>query len=110
MKYVFRITSIMITFFLSFLLLTITFVDDTLLEDSYYFKSAEQIIDSLNANIKVNDAKYFKAGWAKTNITPSYDLPLAGYGARKGENVSGVLDSVWVRGFVFEGGVHLQTP
>ena len=48
MKYVFRITSIMITFFLSFLLLTITFVDDTLLEDSYYFKSAEQIIDNLN--------------------------------------------------------------
>ena len=104
MKYVFRITSIMITFFLSFLLLTITFVDDTLLEDSYYFKSAEQIIDSLNTNIKVNDAKYFKAGWAKTNITPSYDLPLAGYGARKGENVSDVLDSVWVRGFVFDDG------
>ena len=70
MKYVFRITSIMITFFLSFLLLTITFVDDTLLEDSYYFKSAEQIIDSLNANIKVNNAKYLKLVGQKQILLP----------------------------------------
>ena len=91
MKYVFRITSFIISFILCFLLLTITFIDDTLLEDSYYFKSAEQIIDSLNANIKVNDAKYFKAGWAKTNITPSYELPLAGYGARNGVYVLSLI-------------------
>jgi hypothetical protein len=78
MKYVLRITSIIITFILSFLLLTITFVDDTLLEESSYFKTAEEIIDSLNANIQINNAKYFKVGWAKTNITPLYALPLAG--------------------------------
>ena len=104
MKYVFRITSFIITIILCFLLLTITFIDDTLLEESPYFKTAEIIIDSLDATFQINNAKYFKAGWAKTNITPSYKLPLAGYGARNGVYVSEVHDSVWVRGFVFDDG------
>ena len=104
MKYVFRITSFIITIILCFLLLTITFIDDTLLEESPYFKTAEIIIDSLDATFQINNAKYFKAGWAKTNITPSYKLPLAGYGARNGVYVSEVHDSVWGRGFVFDDG------
>ena len=104
MKYVFRITSFIITLILCFLLLTITIIDDTLLEESPYFKTAEIIIDSLDATFQINNAKYFKAGWAKTNITPSYKLPLAGYGARNGVYVSEVHDSVWVRGFVFDDG------
>ena len=106
MKYVFRITSFIITLILCFLLLTITFIDDTLLEESPYFKTAEIIIDSLDATFQINNAKYFKAGWAKTNITPSYKLPLAGYGARNGAYVSEVHDSVWVRGFVFDDGFN----
>ena len=104
MKYVFRITSFIITIILCFLLLTITFIDDTLLEESPYFKTAEIIIDSLDATFQINNAKYFKAGWAKTNITPSYKLPLAGYGARNGVYVSEVHDSGWVRGCVFDDG------
>ena len=106
MKYVFRITSFIITLILCFLLLTITIIDDTLLEESPYFKTAEIIIDSLDATFQINNAKYFKAGWAKTNITPSYKLPLAGYGARNGAYVSEVHDSVWVRGFVFDDGFN----
>ena len=106
MKYVFRITLFIITLILCFLLLTITFIDDTLLEESPYFKTAEIIIDSLDATFQINNAKYFKAGWAKTNITPSYKLPLAGYGARNGAYVSEVHDSVWVRGFVFDDGFN----
>ena len=106
MKYVLRITSFIITLILCFLLITITFIDDTLLEESPYFKTAEIIIDSLDATFQINNAKYFKAGWAKTNITPSYKLPLAGYGARNGAYVSEVHDSVWVRGFVFDDGFN----
>jgi len=104
MKYIFRVTSFIITFILCFFLLIITFIDDTSLEESSYFKTAEVIIDSLNTNIQIENTKYFKAGWAKTNITPLYELPLAGYGARKGVYVSEVHDSVWVRGFVFDDG------
>ncbi len=104
MKYVFKVSSFIITFILCFFLLTITFIDDTSLEESSYFKTAEVIIDSLNTNIQIENTKYFKAGWAKTNITPLYELPLAGYGARKGVYVSEVHDSVWVRGFVFDDG------
>ena len=98
-------TSIIITTIISLLLSTITFTDNTLLEESHYFKSAEEIIDSLSTNVQIKNAKYFKAGWAKTNITPSYKLPLGGYGARKGAYVSEVLDSVWARGFVFDDGL-----
>ena len=99
-------TSIIITTIISLLLSTITFTDNTLLEESHYFKSAEEIIDSLSTNVQIKNAKYFKAGWAKTNITPSYKLPLGGYGARKGAYVSEVLDSVWARGFVFDDGFN----
>tara|TARA_B100001540_G_scaffold61000_1_gene54858 strand:- start:8899 stop:10230 length:1332 start_codon:yes stop_codon:yes gene_type:complete len=99
-------TSIIITTIISLLLSTITFTDNTLLEESHYFKSAEEIIDSLSTNVQIKNAKYFKAGWAKTNITPSYRLPLGGYGARKGAYVSEVLDSVWARGFVFDDGFN----
>ena len=42
----------------------------------------------------------------RTNITPQYPLPLAGYGARKGAIVSTVHDSVWARGFVFDDGFN----
>ena len=64
MNYIFRMTSIIITTIISLLLSTITLTDNTLLEESHYFKSAEEIIDSLSTNVQIKNAKYFKAGWA----------------------------------------------
>ena len=66
------------------LIVIITPVDKTPLNDSRYYQLAQQILDSLNSSYTLQNSKYFKAGWAKTNITPHYPLPLAGYGARKG--------------------------
>ena len=81
-------------------------VDKTPLSESRYYQLAQQKLDSLNSSYTLQDSKYFKAGWAKTNITPQYPLPLAGYGARKGVFVSTVHDSVWARGFVFDNGFN----
>jgi len=81
-------------------------VDKTPLSESQYYQLAQQKLDSLNSSYTLQDSKYFKAGWAKTNITPQYPLPLAGYGARKGAFVSTVHDSVWARGFVFDNGFN----
>ena len=88
------------------LIATIAPVDKTPLSESRYYQLAQQKLDSLNSSYKLQDSKYFKAGWAKTNITPQYPLPLAGYGARKGVFVSTVHDSVWARGFVFDNGFN----
>ena len=88
------------------LIATITPVDKTPLSESRYYQLAQQKLDSLNSSYTLQDSKYFKAGWAKTNITPQYPLPLAGYGARKGVFVSTVHDSVWARGFVFDNGFN----
>ena len=88
------------------LIATIAPVDKTPLSESQYYQLAQQKLDSLNSSYTLQDSKYFKAGWAKTNITPQYPLPLAGYGARKGAIVSTVHDSVWARGFVFDNGFN----
>ena len=88
------------------LIATIAPVDKTPLSESRYYQLAQQKLDSLNSSYTLQDSKYFKAGWAKTNITPQYPLPLAGYGARKGAFVSTVHDSVWARGFVFDNGFN----
>ena len=88
------------------LIATIAPVDKTPLSESRYYQLAQQKLDSLNSSYTLQDSKYFKAGWAKTNITPQYPLPLAGYGARKGVFVSTVHDSVWARGFVFDNGFN----
>jgi len=88
------------------LIATIAPVDKTPLSESQYYQLAQQKLDSLNSSYTLQDSKYFKAGWAKTNITPQYPLPLAGYGARKGVFVSTVHDSVWARGFVFDNGFN----
>ena len=88
------------------LIASIAPVDKTPLSESRYYQLAQQKLDSLNSSYTLQDSKYFKAGWAKTNITPQYPLPLAGYGARKGVFVSTVHDSVWARGFVFDNGFN----
>jgi neutral ceramidase len=43
-------------------------------------------------------------GWSKVNLTPHFAVPTAGYGNRKGQPISVVHDSLWVRAFVLEKG------
>jgi len=45
-----------------------------------------------------------RAGFAKVDITPDRPVPLAGYGARKGNPSTGVHDPVFARAAVFESG------
>lgn len=84
-------------------------VDHTPYLESEYFKTTNSRIDSLEKSIvTVNDS--LKAGFAKMSITPSLknpedcaedgkfiEVPLAGFGARKGKPASGVHDSIFVK-------------
>lgn len=80
-------------------------VDRTHVHETEYYQIAMSRIDSLNSADLNSTGAYFKAGWAKTNMTPSYSVPLSGYGDREGALSTGVHDSLWVRGFVFDNGV-----
>ena len=86
-------------------LATIAPVDRTHIHETEFYQKAVARLDSLQAVQSNNTGSYFKAGWGKTNMTPSYPVPLSGYGDRKGALSIGVHDSVWVRGFVFDNGV-----
>lgn len=103
------IKKIMLSTFTILLILglaTITPVDRTHVHETGYYQKAVARLDSLLAAQSNTTGSYFKAGWAKSNMTPSYPVPLSGYGDRKGALSIGVHDSVWVRGFVFDNGVN----
>lgn len=99
---------ILATLFLIFFFSTSS-VDSTAYFQGDYFKKTIARIDSIKANqIFDNDSVW--AGFARVSITPvlnsaedNYlegkfkELPLAGFGARKGKAATGIHDSVFVK-------------
>ena len=87
---------------------------------SAYFKKTMARVDSLKkSEIAVNDSLF--AGFSKVSITPSInnaaddpttgkfkDVPLAGFGARKGKHATGVHDSIFVRSVALKVGSKLM--
>jgi neutral ceramidase len=73
------------------------------------YKTMMQRLDSLPAPISANDdplsinSEICSIGWSKVNITPNFPVPTAGYGNRKGQLISDVHDSLFVRAFVLQG-------
>ncbi len=77
--------------------------------ETEYFKKSCAEIDSLKSNILPAEGKLF-AGFSKISITPTLNsiaddfangqfvqLPLAGFGARKGAPATGIHDSIFVK-------------
>jgi neutral ceramidase len=65
-----------------------------------YYRKTQAGIQALPAPQLPADT--VQAGWAKVNITPAHQAPLAGYGKRKGKRLEGIHDSIYVRAFVFK--------
>jgi neutral ceramidase len=65
-----------------------------------YYRQTRARIQALPAPALPADT--VAAGWAKVNITPTHQAPLAGYGKRKGKRLEGIRDSIYVRAFVFK--------
>jgi len=84
-------------------------VDRTSFYESAYFKNTSARLDSLKkTTIIVNDS--LQAGFAKVSITPNLNsssdnitkgefrnVPLAGFGARKGKPATGIHDSIFIK-------------
>ncbi|MGV3502678.1 MAG: neutral/alkaline non-lysosomal ceramidase N-terminal domain-containing protein [Adhaeribacter sp.] len=64
-----------------------------------YYRKTTSAIQALPAGQLPADT--VQAGWARVNITPHHQAPLAGYGKRKGKRLDGIHDSIYVRAFVF---------
>ena len=99
---------ILATLFLIFFFSTSS-VDSTAYFQGEYFKKTIARIDSIKAN-QIVDNDSVMAGFARVSITPELnsaednylegkfkELPLAGFGARKGKAATGIHDSVFVK-------------
>ena len=52
--------------------------------------------------LESHEAVSAEVGWAKASIAPSFEVPLAGYGARRGAKAKGLHDPVYARAFVIK--------
>ena len=92
----------------TFLMIT-TSVNTTPYFQKDYYKKSQVRIDSLRSSF-VSENDSLKGGFAKVSITPGLnnkedqylegkfkDVPLAGFGARKGKGATGIHDSLFVK-------------
>jgi hypothetical protein len=67
-----------------------------------YYQEMLGEVHNLEERRKIESGDTIKVGWAKTSLLPPYIIPLAGFGNRKGKEMEGIRDSLWVRAFVFD--------
>ncbi|MDQ3395168.1 MAG: neutral/alkaline non-lysosomal ceramidase N-terminal domain-containing protein, partial [Bacteroidota bacterium] len=70
-------------------------------EMAYYQKMLQQVESVQDKNLSVS-GDTIKVGWSKSSLIPSHDIPLAGFGNRRGKIMEGIRDSLWLRAFVFD--------
>lgn len=108
MKKIFR-TAIWVLLGLAALLLlallaTLTTVDRTPYGETAHYRQSRAMLDSMALDAAAATGPYLRAGWARRSLLPSMRLPLAGYGAREGQLMQGVKDSIFVRAVVLDNG------
>jgi neutral ceramidase len=103
MKWIRRLLRIMLFLLVLLLVATPFFIrtlDDEPYQQTVFYRSMMGQLDTYNSAHPYKDSGLVKAGWAKTNITPSFPVPSAGYGNRKGAGITTVHDSLFVRAIV----------
>ena len=110
------ILGIILLVILLILFLSISFVKREAYFNEGYYKNTIARLDSIKStNTTINDS--VQAGFAKVSITPMLNstkddfakgefvqLPLAGFGARKGKPATGIHDSVFVKAVALQVG------
>ena len=104
-----KVTVLVISILVLFILLSISLVRRTSYFNEEYFKVTAARIDTIRSAAVIN-ATSVEAGFAKVSITPELTdsennypegkfirFPLAGYGDRKGKPAEGVHDSIFVK-------------
>src|ERR1700752_3126428 len=95
LKWTFRIFAGLLIFCLLISPFLFEKIDRTPYQEMSYYKEMSTQLDTFRLDTAGQKGSYFKAGWSKKNITPSYLPVLAGYGVRDKTNC--IHDSVFVR-------------
>ncbi len=119
MKRFIRILGIILVSILLILFFSTSLVDRTPYYLTDYYKKTAARVDSLKSAV-VNEKDSIEAGFSRISITPGLnntsinlsegkfmDVPLAGYGARKGKAATGIHDSIFVKAAALR--THHQT-
>ncbi len=77
-------------------------LDDQPYRETGFYGAMMNSLDGYNAQHSYKDSGIIVAGWAKENITPTFPIASAGYGNRKGTQISKVHDSLFVRAIVLK--------
>jgi hypothetical protein len=74
-------------------------------EADYYQNDVAALAQQAAAQERTSTPQPLRAGWSSVDMTPKIGVPLAGYGARKGEKRSvGVVDPLFARAIAFSDG------
>lgn len=119
MKRIIMITGIILLMIALVLLIFTSRVKDGPYHESHWFRLAIDRIDSIRTSLNVASGTA-EAGFAKISLTPGINapadnpeagtfvqVPLAGYGGRKGEPSTGVHDSIFTRAAALKVGNNL---
>ncbi len=116
MKRTFIIISSVILFFIILFFIFTRTVDHTPYFETRYYNVSQSRIDSLK-NIVFSKDESLQAGFSKVSITPMLnqqkeniyegefmEVPLAGYGGRKGAPATGIHDSIFIKAAALRSG------
>lgn len=103
------ISGIFLSILVLIFILGTSFVKRTSYYEEEYYKNTQLRIDSIK-QVSFGEHDSIEAGFSKISITPSIqneaenysqgkfiEVPLAGYGARKGKNATGIHDSIFIK-------------
>jgi hypothetical protein len=95
-----------LAFIIILLCVSVAPIDKTPVEDLDAFPEMKEKLQSINLPNLPRNNEGFSVGFAKVNITPSFNTATAGYGNRKGKLATAIKDSVFVRAIVVQNGVQ----
>jgi hypothetical protein len=99
-----KIVGITLGIMLLALLSVVEPVDRTPYRKMPYYRENKARLRHLSQRPRPQATAALWAGWAKTNLTPPFPTPTAGYGGRDGKLYESVLDSVYARAVVLDNG------
>ncbi|WP_115868213.1 neutral/alkaline non-lysosomal ceramidase N-terminal domain-containing protein [Marinoscillum furvescens] len=100
-----KILAVFIILLTVLLTLTVTPVDRRPYEELPFYTEMNQRLDSLAAAYSPPTVGgQLKVGWASVSITPSRQVPLAGFGARSPKLMTDVMDSTFAKAVVLSDG------
>src|SRR6478609_9063825 len=84
----------------AFVFCAVGFVDRTPLYEQSFYHDMMRELDTIH--FKTSQKQKIKMGWGKFNITPAYDMPMAGYKPR--DHFESVHDSLYARIIAIDNG------